>query len=63
MTALQFKVGDKVRYRNSGFGWDVGVIVEAEHDIKNGRPGYGIDIAEGPNAGGWWGYADQFKPL
>ena len=58
------KVGQKAWYRNGGWsGERKGTITEAEEDIKNGRPGYAIELdrAEGGSTS-YWGYANQFRP-
>jgi len=50
--------GDKIRVST----WDgktvVGTVVRAEEDIKNGRPGYDYQTADGEY---WWCYEDQVE--
>lgn len=65
------KVGSKCWY-SGGWGADDrvrAVIVEADMDIKNGRPGYCVEVVdadEKPIADEWerckWGYANQCTP-
>jgi hypothetical protein len=63
MEGMMMKEGQKAFYRNALFGERRGVITEASEDIKNGRPGYGIEL-DNPVDGdtSFWGYASQFRP-
>jgi len=64
-------IGAKVWYRGC-WGSDApvrAIVVDAEMDIKNGRPGYSVDLVDEndkPIADEWerckWGYADQVTP-
>lgn len=71
MATKLLPVGSRCWYRGAwGSGAPVrAIVVEADTDIKNGQPGYCVDVVDEndqPLADEWerskWGYADQVSP-
>jgi hypothetical protein len=53
---MMTKPGDRVVYRPFGGGLREGTIVDSSDDIKNGYPGFDMDLDDGSTV---WGYDDQ----
>lgn len=53
---MNYSIGDLIRYRARSAGIRVGVVIEKEDDIKNGRPGFSIRTPSGEL---FWGYDTQ----
>jgi hypothetical protein len=61
---LDYEAGDVIVY--GAFGGVVRVVLVDEHtdDVKNGRPGFGGVVLDGPEKGaGVWGYDDQITQI
>lgn len=55
-----YDIGDTIEYSPFGGGVRVVLVDEKDSDIKNGRPGFGGTVAEGPDTGvSVWGYDSQ----
>lgn len=53
MAAHTYEVGDTVTYEAFGGSHRTGVITGKYDDVKNGRPGFDMEL---PNGGTVWGY-------
>lgn len=60
---MNYKLGDVIVY-HSGGSKRVVLVDEKESDIKNGRPGFGGTVIDGPDTGmSVWGYDSQIEEV